>query len=67
PEENVCHTCRIKLKNITGPICTLCGRPQSVHSVCKDCAAWKSSVSDSFLLRQNRSVYTYNDVLKETL
>ncbi|MEC1549338.1 ComF family protein [Bacillus rugosus] len=67
PEEKVCHSCRRKLKKITGHICTMCGRPQSVHAVCRDCEAWKSRVSDSLLLRQNRSVYTYNDMMKETL
>ncbi|MCE0738225.1 MULTISPECIES: ComF family protein [Bacillus] len=67
PDEKVCHSCRSKFKKITGQICTLCGRPQSVHAVCRDCEVWKSRVSDSLLLRQNRSVYTYNEMMKETL
>ncbi|AUZ28760.1 amidophosphoribosyltransferase [Bacillus subtilis] len=67
PDEKVCHSCRSKLKKITGHICTICGRPQSVDAVCRDCEAWKSRVSHSLLLRQNRSVYTYNDMMKETL
>ncbi|WP_162103973.1 MULTISPECIES: double zinc ribbon domain-containing protein [Bacillus] len=67
PDEKVCHSCRSKLKKITGHVCIQCGRPQPVSSVCKDCEAWKSRVSHRLLLRQNRSVYTYNDIMKETL
>ncbi|NTU26090.1 amidophosphoribosyltransferase [Bacillus tequilensis] len=67
PDEKVCHSCRSKFKKITGHICSLCGRPQSVPAVCRDCEAWKSRISHSLLLRQNRSVYTYNDMMQETL
>ncbi|WP_347002675.1 comF operon protein ComFC [Bacillus subtilis] len=67
PDEKVCYSCRSKLKKITGHICPLCGRPQSVHAVCRDCEVWRTRIRDSLLLRQNRSVYKYNDMMKEAL
>ncbi|MCI4138152.1 double zinc ribbon domain-containing protein [Bacillus vallismortis] len=66
-EEKVCHSCRSKFKKITGHICPICGKPQSIHELCKDCETWKLRMNDSLLLRQNRSVYTYNNMMKETL
>ncbi|MCY8472067.1 amidophosphoribosyltransferase [Bacillus halotolerans] len=67
PDDRVCQSCRNKLQIIKGAICPLCGRPQTAHEVCADCEAWKSRIDDGLRLSQNRSVYLYNDMMKETL
>ncbi|WP_459501839.1 phosphoribosyltransferase family protein [Bacillus sp. C1] len=68
----ICERCERKLPHIIGDICDDCGRPFEFLSkeyregnVCKDCIRWKKA--DRFLPIKNRSVYIYNDWMKELL
>ncbi|HEK9101278.1 ComF family protein [Bacillus pfraonensis] len=68
----ICERCERKLSYIIGEICEDCGRPFASLSeeyregnLCKDCVRWKEEMK--FLPIKNRSVYVYNDWMKEVL
>ncbi|MCX2827476.1 ComF family protein [Bacillus pseudomycoides] len=68
----ICERCERKLSYIIGEICDDCGRPFESLSeeyregnLCKDCVRWQEE--RKFLPIKNRSVYVYNDWMKEVL
>ncbi|MCY9160518.1 double zinc ribbon domain-containing protein [Bacillus atrophaeus] len=67
PDEKVCHPCKKQLQRITGTVCPSCGRPQNTNEKCPDCTEWESRIDRGFLLSRNRSVYLYNEMMKESL
>lgn len=74
PEGVVCAICLEQLKQITGEICQICGRPLSLfpekyqqNGRCHDCIRWENDENWSGMLTKNRSLYQYNDFLQELL
>ncbi|WP_259425650.1 phosphoribosyltransferase family protein [Bacillus velezensis] len=67
PEQEICSICSSQFEKIEGPVCSICGRPQESNEKCADCAARESKTEKRFLLRQNRSVFLYNDAMKDSL
>lgn len=70
----ICEDCENAFQKITGEICGICGRewaivaPENRHAdLCSDCFRWEEDPSAAGLLQQNRSVYHYNDHMKEVL
>ncbi|MEN1936907.1 ComF family protein [Paenibacillus sp. 102] len=68
----ICERCERKLSYIIGESCEGCGRSFTSLSeeyregdFCKDCVRWKEEMK--FLPIKNRSVYVYNDWMKEVL
>lgn len=68
----ICERCEQKLSYIMGEICEDCGRPFVLLSeeyrednLCKDCVRWREEME--FLPIKNRSMYVYNDWMKEVL
>jgi competence protein ComFC len=62
------------LERINGEICRICGRPFSLFpeqyrqgDCCNDCIRWGENEYWSGILQQNRSLYVYNDFLKEVI
>ncbi|MGE6630226.1 ComF family protein [Bacillus sp. NPDC077027] len=66
-QDCICIGCKSQLKKINGHICPKCGREQANEKLCADCIKWKERWNSSEVLTQNRSVYLYNDFMKETL
>lgn len=67
----VCRTCDEKLERIQGDVCECCGRPLSSLSatykkgaLCLDCVRWGQ---EGEVLEKNRSLYMYNDEMKEVM
>jgi competence protein ComFC len=58
----ICERCRNKLQRITGPLCTICGRPMPKTMTCNDCQKHQQNV-----LRKNRSLFTYTETTKELM
>jgi len=70
----ICQQCLESFEVITDVICELCGRPfvnlsseYRKGDVCYDCIRWEEDNRFCSLLLKNRSVYVYNDFLKEVL
>lgn len=65
-ENIICHECNEKLRVIKGSLCPICGRPNEKGETCFDCIRWEQ---DGFqgLFQKNRSVYEYNEFIKEVL
>ncbi|MFC3886524.1 ComF family protein [Bacillus songklensis] len=70
----ICERCEGKFQLIEGDICQVCGRPfQELEESyrkgehCLDCVRWEENEGWSGLLRQNRSLYLYNDWMKEMM
>ncbi|MBY0595780.1 ComF family protein [Bacillus bingmayongensis] len=68
----ICESCERKLSYIIGEICEDCGRPFASlaeeyreGNFCKDCVRWKEEMK--FLPIKNRSVYVYNNWMREVL
>lgn len=68
----ICDRCERKLSYIIGEICDDCGRPFAFldqeyreGDICKDCVRWREE--GRYRLIKNRSVYVYNDGMKEIL
>ncbi|KEK25386.1 ComF family protein [Bacillus gaemokensis] len=68
----ICELCERELTYILGEICEDCGRSFDSLSdeyregvICRDCAKWRGA--GKFQLVRNRSVYDYNDWMKEVL
>jgi competence protein ComFC len=69
----VCEECTSRLEVITGKQCKKCGRPAK-HSeyafkgeICYDCVRWEQDPDWRGYLRNNESLFYYNDFLKEVL
>jgi competence protein ComFC len=70
----LCHACEGKLVRIKGEICRMCGRDFSVFpeqyrqgDCCFDCIRWEENEDWTGVLQQNRSLYVYNDYMKEII
>ncbi|MDM5190760.1 ComF family protein [Bacillus sp. DX4.1] len=68
----ICEQCEQKLSYIVGEICDDCGRPFHTLSreyregdICRDCLRWKED--ETLQPVKNRSLYAYNDWMKEVL
>jgi competence protein ComFC len=73
-EPSLCQSCTSNLELIKGDICRICGRLFSLFpeqyrqgDSCYDCIRWEEDEEWSGVLQQNRSVYVYNDFLKEVI
>lgn len=71
-KQYICERCERKFSYIKGEVCEDCGRPFLLLSeeyrednLCKDCVRWREEMK--FLPIKNRSVYVYNDWMKEVL
>lgn len=72
-EQLICGECEQKFERIEGELCTICGRSLGLLSssyqengTCRDCLRWEEGTMRG-ALRQNRSLYVYNDWAKEVL
>ncbi|MBN3554203.1 ComF family protein [Fictibacillus nanhaiensis] len=70
----LCHDCEGKLVRIKGEICRICSRDFSIFpeqyrqgDCCFDCIRWKEDETRTGVLQQNRSLYVYNDYMKELI
>jgi competence protein ComFC len=70
----LCQMCESKLEMIKGEICRICGRSFSLFpeqyrqgDCCYDCIRWEEDEEWKGILQQNRSLYVYNDFLKEVI
>jgi competence protein ComFC len=73
-EPLLCQSCTAKLELIKGDICRICGRSFSLFpeqyrqgDSCYDCIRWEEDEEWAGVLQQNRSLYVYNDFLKEVI
>lgn len=66
-EERLCVACRDGLMKIHSPTCHKCGRAQSNDQLCQDCSRWTERPDFAEVLVKNRSVYAYNDFMKDIL
>jgi competence protein ComFC len=71
-EDCLCSKCRNAFMRINGEICDICGRPfaglESSHRqgrLCTDCVRWQEDDEWKDVLTKNRSVYMYNEFMKE--
>jgi competence protein ComFC len=72
--KKICQTCANTLESISGEICRICGRMFSKMKEeyrhgdrCYDCERWENDVSLQHVLTKNRSLYLYDDFLKEII
>ncbi|MED1862435.1 ComF family protein [Fictibacillus nanhaiensis] len=70
----LCQDCEGRLVRINGEICRICGRDFSVFpeqyrqgDSCFDCIRWEENEDWNGILQQNRSLYVYNDYMKEII
>ncbi|KZE64233.1 hypothetical protein AWM68_14130 [Fictibacillus phosphorivorans] len=70
----LCQDCEGRLELIKGEICRICGRAFSLFpeqyrqgDCCFDCIRWEEDPTWNGVLQQNRSLYVYNDFLKEVI
>ncbi|MCA1019162.1 ComF family protein [Bacillus altitudinis] len=66
-EDRLCVACKNHLMKIQGPTCPKCGRAQSNDQLCQDCSRWNKRWDFAEILVMNRSVYAYNDFMKDIL
>jgi competence protein ComFC len=73
-EPLLCQSCKSNLELIKGDICRMCGRSFSLFpeqyrqgDSCYDCIRWEEDDEWTGVLQQNRSLYVYNDFLKEVI
>ncbi|APT48135.1 hypothetical protein BSA145_03845 [Bacillus safensis] len=66
-DDRLCVACKDHLVKIERPICPACGRAQSNDQLCQDCNRWNERSDSTKILVKNRSVYTYNDLMKDVL
>lgn len=69
-----CSSCEKKLETIEGEICRICFRPFRYLAeefrygdICHDCLRWEEDPNWQGCLEQNRSLFVYNDFLKEVI
>lgn len=76
PQEKsaLCEKCEEKFQLIQGDICEGCGREMEgleeqyrEGEQCLDCVKWEEQADWKGLLQQNRSLYVYNDWMKEVI
>lgn len=76
PEEPnyFCEECEGRLEEIQGPVCKKCSRPLAKLApefvkgdLCNDCVRWEEDPRWEGLLQENKSLYVYNEFLKECL
>jgi competence protein ComFC len=70
----VCEECMKDFSQISGDVCSVCGRPFALleveyrfGSLCFDCKRWEEDERWTGSLDQNRSLYNYNDFIKEVV
>ncbi|MGZ0087129.1 ComF family protein [Caldibacillus thermoamylovorans] len=65
----LCPRCRGSFQLIDGRLCERCGRSleESAPSICADCLDWEEDERWRGVLAKNRSVYVYNDWMKEVI
>jgi competence protein ComFC len=70
----LCQSCTSNLEVIKGDNCRICGRSFSLFpeqyrqgDCCYDCIRWEDDEEWAGVLQQNRSLYVYNDFLKEVI
>ncbi len=63
----LCEECSSKLNVISDPICPMCGRQSEKVEYCTDCAAWETHPDYHGVIKKNRSVFQYNEFMKEVL
>jgi competence protein ComFC len=70
----LCQPCESKLMFIKGDICRICSRSFSLFpeqyrqgDYCYDCIRWEEDEEWKDVLQKNRSLYVYNDFLKEII
>ncbi|MFB6468933.1 ComF family protein [Cytobacillus sp. Hz8] len=70
----LCQDCEDQLDLITGETCRLCHRPFAYlegqyrkADLCLDCVRWEQDEQWNGCLKQNISLFSYNDFLKETI
>lgn len=66
-DDRLCVACKNDLVKIELPICPTCGRAQSNDQMCQDCDRWNERPDSTKVLLKNRSVYTYNELMKDVL
>lgn len=66
-DDRLCVACKNHLVKIEHPICPTCGRGQSNDQLCQDCNRWNERSDSIKILVKNRSVYTYNELMKDVL
>jgi competence protein ComFC len=73
-EDCLCSKCRNAFMRINGEICDICGRPfaglEPSHRqgrLCTDCVRWQEDDEWKDVLTKNRSVYMYNEWMKEVV
>ncbi|TDU13139.1 ComF family protein [Bacillus sp. BK450] len=66
-DDRLCVACKNHLVKIERPICPTCGREQSNDQLCQDCNRWNERSDSIKILVKNRSVYTYNELMKDVL
>ncbi|MGN7301297.1 ComF family protein [Bacillus safensis] len=66
-DDRLCIACKNHLVKIERPICPTCGRAQSNDQLCEDCNRWNEHSDSIKILVKNRSVYTYNELMKDVL
>ena len=70
----ICSICEAKLQLITGERCRICSRSLATLNkkfvqadVCLDCVRWEQDPHWNHCLKQNISLYHYNEFLKEIM
>ncbi|MBO9129949.1 ComF family protein [Bacillus sp. 165] len=70
----LCSECEQQFQFIVGELCAICGRPLSelapeyiCKTNCLDCVRWETDTEYAGVLDKNRSVYTYNNWMKEVM
>lgn len=70
----LCRECEGRLQKIEGKTCEICHRPLEkleAHFIagdrCSDCKRWEEDPDWRGLLKENHSLYIYNDFLKEII
>jgi competence protein ComFC len=70
----LCAKCRESFVLISGEICEICGRPfdhlepsYRQGQLCTDCIRWQQNDDWKDVLAKNRSVYLYNEFMKEVV
>lgn len=65
----LCPRCRGAFEMIHGRVCETCGRPldEAAPSLCADCLRWQGDEQWGKVLVKNRSVYVYNDWMKDVV
>ncbi|KMY51854.1 ComF family protein [Peribacillus loiseleuriae] len=70
-ERSICAECFRKLDPISGELCQICSRVLSAEfrrdTLCLDCHRWEQNPNWQGFLTANRSLFHYNDFMKEQI